>query len=198
MPHFLVAFLLSVSLTVFAQNTELNSAVSKHEFFSLDDTVISVTCHQEEHPGLQPAVYINGAYLNVLLHGGINLEKIADIRITKDTVEIGDNLYYGKIMIDLEKKYQPKFISVSDLICKHTGLTGNPDLLLIDGELISCNFNDCYIDEHFILKIDENRIASASDGHTITIVRLITRTEKNVRKANKIYIRGTKDLFRNS
>lgn len=195
MAKILIGFFLTISVTVHAQNTESKSALSRHQLFTLDDTLISVTNHKDEKPGLAPAIFINGALTNVLHNGGINFEKIADIRIEKDTFEIGDNRYYGKIMIELEKTYQPNFISVSELIRRHTDLTRNPDLLLIDGEPVSCSFNDSYIDAHYILKIDINEIRSASAGDTIRIARLITRTEENVKNANTIYIRGQNDIL---
>lgn len=194
--HYLLMILcLSVSLAAFAQKTNLNSHVSENPQYSLEDTLISVTYHKEDIPGLPPAIFINGTFQNVLLKGGINLEKVADIRINKDTVEIDNNVYYEKIMIELEKSYRPGYISVSELISKYTRLNKFPDVLMIDDEIISCNFDESYIDAHYLLRMDVSEIQSAADGDTLCIVRLLTRTAENVRKANAIYIRGTMVAF---
>jgi hypothetical protein len=193
MQYLFIALCLSAFQVLIAQNTNLNSPVSEKPLYTLEDTIISVTCHQEESNRLPPALFVNGTFQEALLNGGVNLEKITDIRIIRDTVEIDNKVYYGKVMIELEKDYRPRYLSVSEMICKYTKLSSIPDILMIDDEIISCNFDESYIDEHYMLSIDVRKTRSATDGDPICIVRMSTRTEDNVKKANTIYLRGMID-----
>lgn len=198
MARLLLTLCFTISVAVYGQiqTSALDALVNKKQLYSIDDTVISVTSGKTERSGLPVAIFINGVFQNVLLEGGIDKEKIERIMVIHDTIELNNNHYYGRVMIDLKDGYLPKFISVSDLVFKHTNLDRIPDIVMLDDEIISCDISECTVDAYYILKIDVREILSASDGDSISIVRLMTRTEENVKQANTVYIRGHNEMLK--
>lgn len=51
------------------------------------------------------------------------------------------------------------------------------------------------VDENYILKIIIEKIDNKEENLQVNIIRLLTKTEENIKKSKQIWIRGTKELM---
>ena len=116
------------------------------------------------------------------------------MNVESHEIEVEGKKYFGRIDIQTKKDYHPKLISLTDLKSKYTNLNNAPCLFLIDNEFVSGDYNKCVVDEKFILQISIEKIKLAEENLQVNVVRLLSRTEANVRKSNEIMIRGTEDF----
>jgi len=116
-----------------------------------------------------------------------NIENIFIVK--KDTLVNGKD-YYGIVLITLkDKNYKPQPISLEDLKLKYTNLENTPTIFFIDNDLITDHVKDCFVDENNILKILVDKMENPKDDSDLGIVKIISRTEKNIDEDNKIYLR---------
>ena len=192
MKYLAIAFLVSCSISLYGQDyvDSLKTKVSYWHTYSMEDTVPIVIYNSvEPQEKLSPAIFINGQNAKTFRMVSLHSENIKNIEIVKDTFEIDNSIYYGKIMIELDKDYNPKLISINDLIAKYTNLNSIPDIIMINNEIVSSDFDIYTVDERDILQIVVQNIESLQNSMVIRIVNLITRTKENVEKANEIIIR---------
>jgi len=64
---------------------------------------------------------------------------------------------------------------------------------MIDNEIISGEYNKYIVDEKYILKIIVEKIENKEENLQVNIVRLLTKTEENIKKSKQIWIRGTEE-----
>src|SRR3546814_43368 len=86
--------------------------------------------------------------------------------------------------------YSPKFISLAALKQKYISLQPGPTVFMIDNQLINGGYDDLMVDEKYILKIEVNRLTDAEGHEDVNVVKLLTRSEENIRKSKEIRIRG--------
>lgn len=138
------------------------------------------------------AVFINGIFVggqNVL--NVFNSNKIESIKIKKENFEKEGKLYYGKVLIETKNGYVPEFVTLKALTEKYIMLSTNPIIFQINDNVISQDYKEYLVDENFILKIVLNKIKTTEKETEINLIKLITRTPENIKKANQIIIRGT-------
>jgi len=136
-------------------------------------------------------IFVNGAFLgdeNVL--NAINSEKIESLNIEKDNFENNGKEYYGKILVKMKSEYNPKFITLKELIVKYLGLDKKTIVFQINEDVINQDYNEYLVDENFILKIILEKIQTTEKSTEINLVKLITKTADNIKKANTIRIKG--------
>ncbi len=137
-------------------------------------------------------VFVNGVFvggqsvLNVF-----NSDKIESLNIEKVNFEKDGKKYYGKLLIETKNGYIPKFVTLKALIEKHLKLDKNLIIFQINENVISQDYKEYLVDENFILKIVLNKIKTTEKETEINLIKLITRTPENIKKANQIIIRGT-------
>ncbi|MCB4800325.1 hypothetical protein [Neotamlana laminarinivorans] len=145
------------------------------------------------HSNKKPAgIFVNGIFVgdeNVL--NVINSEKIESLNIEKENFEKNGKQYYGKILVKMKSEYNPKFITLKELIVKYLDLDKKPIVFQINEDVINQDYNEYLIDENFILKIILEKIQTTEKSTEINIVKLITKTTENIKKANTIRIKGT-------
>jgi hypothetical protein len=69
-------------------------------------------------------------------------------------------------------------------------LDNYPVVFQINENVISQDYTEYLVDENFILKIILNKIKTTEKGTEINLIKLITKTPENIKKANQIIIRG--------
>lgn len=61
---------------------------------------------------------------------------------------------------------------------------------MLDNQLISGDYDRLMVDEKYILKIEVNRLSDADGRQNVNVVKVLTRSEDNIRKSKEIRIRG--------
>lgn len=141
------------------------------------------------------AIYINSEFFKdgYTLLKTVNPNKIEGVNIEKGEITINEIKYSGKILITLKPDYKPSIITLNNLITKHLTLDDNPIILKIDNTYVNQDFNTYLVDEKYILQIDISKV-NTSVGKKINLINLITKSDKNIEKANQpkqIILRGT-------
>jgi len=143
----------------------------------------------KHHSQNKPVAYfVNRSFVgaNVIF----NPNDIKSVRVEKGTFEKNGKSYFGKILITTKPDSHPDFISIRKL----TSLTydKSPILFQIDENVIDQDYNDYFVDKNFILKIEINKIKTTENKIKINLIKIITKTKDNIKKANEIRIRGNK------
>lgn len=159
-----------------------------------NDTIIKVIYKKEIDNSKIPAYFLNSKFVSQSIVRSINPNLIANVKVEKDDVEIDNVKYYGKIFIETKENYKPKLISLTDFKLKHTNLKENLVVFQIDNELISADYQKFIIDENYILSVVIEKFESQNQKLNLTFIKLITKTEENIKKANDIIIRGGKEM----
>ena len=183
-------------LNAFGQTAPLNSVIAGH--CNIPGSVENDTIPQVSYlnPGNSepiPAFYINGKHINGTILTTLNPMHIESINIVKQDIETEGTKYNRQIYIQLKPDYQPKIVSLSDIKSKYTSLVKDSSIIMIDQELISGDYCQYMVDEKYILKIVVQRIVNKEENQNINVIRLLTRTEENIKKSQEIILRGTKD-----
>lgn len=61
---------------------------------------------------------------------------------------------------------------------------------MIDGNLISGDYSDYFVDENYLLSITIDKVENTKENIHIDVIKLITKSEENIRKSKQIIIRG--------
>ena len=136
-------------------------------------------------------IFVNGIFINENLISTINPDKIDTVKIEKESFEKNGKKYFGKILLEMKSNYNPTFISLKKLTSKYLTLNTSPIIFQIDENIINEDYNEYLVDENFILKIILNKIKTTEKETEINLIKLITKTPENIKKANQIIIRGT-------
>lgn len=137
----------------------------------------------------QPAYYVNGKLSHPEIMKTMNPKLIQSIEVKKDK-EINGEKIHGQIYLDMKKEYRPKLITLSDLKSKYTSLGGTPTIFMLNDQFIHGDYNQYLVDESYILKIIVDTIDNEKEKLNVAVVRLLTKTEENIKKAEEIRIRG--------
>lgn len=135
-----------------------------------------------------PAYYLNGIRVNEAFVHSINPNMIDGIQIQKKNIQIGSVMYYGQVYITTKKHYAPKLISLTKLKDKYNILKGEPAMFILDGEVVTEDFDNFVVDENLLWRIVIDKVEN--ENIHIKFIKLLTNTDENKKKANKINIRG--------
>lgn len=167
---------------------------SKKVVNTVNDTIPLVSYINQTENDRMPALYLNGKFVSDASMNSINLNQIENMNVESQEIELGGKKYFGRIYIQMKKDYHPKLISLTDLKLKYTNLNNAPCLFMIDNGFVREDYNKYVVDEKFILQISVEKINLAEENLQVNVIRLLTRTEANIKKSNKIIIRGTEDI----
>ena len=142
----------------------------------------------------KPAYYLNGELVNEYTLRTLNPAIIEDIRIEKQNITIEKDKYYGQIFVKTKSDYNLQLISLTDLKLKYTDLKKGFAIFMIDNEIINSNSENLLVDENNILSISIEKIENWNERHKINVVKILTRTEENIRKSKEIIIRGGEEI----
>ena len=186
--------LLFVTFNSFSQDIIGKKSTSKPNYSENSEIkVIYKDNLNKFHSKTKPVgIFVNGIFIgDESVLNAINSEKIESLNIEKENFEKNGKEYYGKILIEMKSDYNPIFISLKKLTSKYLTLNTSPIIFQIDENIINEDYNEYLVDENFILKIILNIIKTTEKETEINLIKLITKTPENIKKANQIIIRGT-------
>jgi hypothetical protein len=142
----------------------------------------------------EPAYYLNGQLVSYHTLRTLNPSVIEDIRIEKQNITIDKDKYNGQVFVKTKGDYNLQLISLSDLKLKYTDLKKGFAVYMIDYEIINDNSENLLVDENNILSISVEKIENRNERHKLNVVKVLTRTEENIRKSKEIRIRGGEEI----
>ncbi|WP_310556453.1 hypothetical protein [Flavobacterium sp.] len=192
-------FIITIFLSINSYSQQLTGKATDLQRIAkrtVNDTIIKVIYKNEIENTKKPAYFINSKFVNKTIIKYIKPNTIENVKIEKGNFEIDNVKYYDKIIIETKENYKPKFISLSDFKLKHTNIKENSVVFHIDDELINADYQKFIIDENYILSVVIEKFENQSQKLNLTFIKLVTKTEENIKKANDI-IRGGNELSTN-
>lgn len=158
-----------------------------------NDTTITVYYkNNSTNKRIEPAYFVNGKHISSLSLSTIDPSKIEAINVEESGKKllIDDRTYEGKVLITLKKSYIPAFLSLSELLHKHSTVATKKRIVLIDNTLVMGEYNSVILDEKFVQRITVEPLDNKLEGIDVDVVRILLRTEKNKVESKRIFIRG--------
>lgn len=181
MKKFIIILILILTANAFGQKkTEITEAISEQ------DTIIKVVHVLKYKGGKKPACFLNGELVNQSILNFLDPNKIENIKVEKENIEIGNTKYAGKIIIETKNNYKPNLISLNELRKKYTTAQENSVIFQINNEIIDSDYLTYVVDKNYILKITVNKLESPD----LTLIKVISKSEEDIKKSNEIIIRG--------
>ncbi|MEZ5105843.1 MAG: hypothetical protein R2757_15185 [Draconibacterium sp.] len=166
-----------------------NSKSITHEKVDINSP-LKVVDLDTNKPERQPAYFIDGKYFNQSILKTLNLPFIDSMTVVKELITIGNKTYYGQIHIKMKREYKSEIISLTDLKSKYIKPSREPVIFIIDTDIVKSDYNEFFVDEKYILKIETQEIRNETENLNVNVIRLVTKTKENIEEANKIWIRG--------
>jgi hypothetical protein len=184
------------SLNALGQIKEFKPPLLNRDFKnnSLPDTSLKIIYKNKSETKLSPAFYLNGKFMNYSVFRTLNPKIITNIRVEKQYIEVDSIKYYGKIFIETNKNFKSDYISLTDLKTKYAELKDTPTIFMIDNELINDNYDKYVLDQNYLLRINIETLENSKEGIRFNLIRILTKTEENIKKVNEIRIRGDSTL----
>ena len=154
-----------------------------------NDSTIKVIYAEDLHKEKNPAWFINGNFVTNSIMT-LNPQMIENINVIKTDSIIDGTKYYGQIYIKTKSEYNPKLITLTSLKEKYTNLENQPVVFMIDGNIVNGDYDKFVVDENYILQIIIDNIKNEKENIDLKIVKLLTKSEENIKKSNEIRIRG--------
>lgn len=175
------------------------SAFSQKDYWQINlssqttknDTVPTIEVIQPNKNERQPVYVLNGQQISVNTLKTINPQIIDSINVERKEIKLNGTTYYGKLSIKMKAGYRPQFVSLNNLKIQYTQIKNEPALFMIDNEFIKEDYDQCIVDQKYILKIIVDKIDIPDNKIQINVIRLLTRNEENIRKSKEIKIRGS-------
>ncbi len=187
-----ILILFCLTFNSFSQNITGKKSTSKPNYSENSEIkVVYNDSLNKLHSKNKPVgIFVNGIFLNENFISTINPDKIETLKVEKENFDKNGKEYFGKILIELKSDYKPNFISLKELTSKYLTLNKNPIIFQIDENVINQDYYEYLVDENFILKIELKKIKTSEKNTEINLIRLITKTPENIKKANTIRIKG--------
>lgn len=155
------------------------------------DTALRVIYANKKNPERQPAFFINGKLMAEPLLNSLDPKRIESLDVVKGDTLINNIQYNGRIYIKTKTDYNPKNISLTELKNKYTDLKGKPVIFMIDGDIVNADYDNYVVDENNLLTIIIDKFQNAKESIDLGLIKLLTKSEENIKKRNQIMIRGT-------
>lgn len=152
------------------------------------DSSLKVVVIKNDEQERQPVCFVNGKFVQSL--GVIKPEQIESINVVKRDTLIGSQIYSGQIYITTKGDYTPKFISLAKLKYKYTSFKEIPVVFTIDADVINSDEESYLVDENNLLTIIVDTLKTNKGTVEIGLIKLLTKSKKNIDSRNNIMIRG--------
>lgn len=185
----LIAF---VTINVSGQTTQIKVPLVRWNTqpkSPIDNKVSYVNSNNSE----SPAYYLNGQLLSETILMTLDPEKIDSIHVSRQETVVDSQKYYGQIFIITKQDYKPGLISLNDLKSKYTNLKNEPTIFMINNEIIKEDYDKCIVDENYLLNISIEKIDLDKEKLHFRFIKILTKTEENIKKSKEIRIRGLFD-----
>ncbi|PZP44322.1 MAG: hypothetical protein DI598_14655 [Pseudopedobacter saltans] len=160
------------------------------------DTTFKVIYVDKSKQAMQPAFFINGKFGNAI--NSLKPSQIENMNIVNRDTSIAGKNYRGQIYIKAKIDSEPKLISLTKLKEKYIHFEKIPIVFTLDGNLINASYDDYFIDENSLLTIIVDKLPTSNGQPEVGIIKLLTKTEENIKDRNKIMIRGVIDVAKNN
>lgn len=137
-------------------------------------------------------VYLNGEMVDQQVLNTIDMQLIKDMKINKESDSTDGDNYDGVLHITMKDGYQPKLITLNMLCDKYIEQLTGPMLFMLNDVPMKVDHDKYLIDENYLMKIEVDKIQIDNEELYLNLIKLITRTKKNLEKVNTILIRGEK------
>jgi hypothetical protein len=185
----LFLFLIFLTMQVLGQSDLSNIKTAVSNFSQLNDSLPQVIYRNDSAYQQNIAWFVNDQLVGEAVTKTLNTDQIASINVEKKGVIIDNISYKSKISITMKEGYQPKLISLNDLKAKYTNLKNSSVLFMFENEIVTSDYGQYIVDENFILQIIVDKVEIKTEKIDIYLIRLLTRSEENIRKAKEIRIR---------
>jgi hypothetical protein len=176
MKHLLLLAFIAASKTLHAQ--------------SANDSTIKVVYANNIKPSKLTALYVNGKFAAGSSMLTLDLKKIETARVLNNSVTEGGIEYNGQMYLTTMPDYKPNLISLNTLKFKYTNLADKHVMFMIDGSIINTDYDKYLIDESYVLQIVVDDINNSKENIKFELVKVLTKTEENIKKSKEIRIRG--------
>lgn len=170
------------STQLFAQTTKHMSSTAGR------DSSLRVIIVDKEQQKKQPGYFVNGRFVESLGH--ISPKVIESLNIIKSDTLVGNKIYSVQIHATTKTDYVPNLISLADLKKKYTSFKDMPVVFMIDTDFINADEESYYVDENSLLTIVVDKLGKNKNNMEIGLIKLLTKSEKNIIDRNTIRIRG--------
>lgn len=186
---FLVTFVVAPS---FAQTTESqkhgsSTTVKVHQ---RRDTAFRVIKLNNITPTNQIAFFLNGKFVGPRY--SLTRDLMEAIRVVEQDTLIGTKRYTVQVYVKAKSDYRPKLSSLADIKAKYTEFKETPVVFMLDGDIIKFEPDSYFVDENMLLSV----IVDKLDDIQIGVIKLLTKTEENIKERNNIILRG-KEIVNN-
>nr|WP_315198377.1 hypothetical protein [uncultured Flavobacterium sp.] len=189
MKKFIIILVSILTANAFGQKkTEKPNEVKSEnsQTISEQDTIIKVVHVIKFKGGKKPAYFLNGELINQSVLNFLDPNKIENVKVEKEDIEIGNTKYAGKIIIETKNNYKPNIISLNELRKKYTTVQENSVIFQVDNEIVDNDYETYVVDKNYILKITINKLEKPD----LTLIKVLSKSEENIKKSNEIIIRG--------
>lgn len=153
------------------------------------DTLLKVVYAEKTNKTRTPAYFLNDKFVSQSLLLNPNL--IGNIKVVKENIQVDNVQYYGQIHIKTKNNYSPKIISLTNLKDKYTNLKDKATIFMIDGNILDADYDKYLVDENYLLTIIVDKIENPKANINLNLIKLLTKSEENIKKSKEIRIRGT-------
>lgn len=134
------------------------------------------------------AIFVNSVFISDYVAKHTNPKAIAKFSVEKGDIEINNVMYTGKVLIETKADYKPNFIPLNDFKKKHIATKRKSILFQIDDEIIQEDYDEYMIDENYVLRVIVEKVKNKRLD--FTLIKLLTRSDKNIKNSKRIMIRG--------
>jgi len=186
----ILLLLLSVSMIpIYGQTLQPAASSTENKYSLLNDSLPQVIYKNTPLNKNQTAWFVNSQQAGESVARSLNPEQIASVDVTKKMMQIDNVSYDSQVTITMKEGYCPKLVSLSELKTKYINLDDRPVLFMFENEIVQGDYGKYLVDEHFLLQIIVEKVEVKSGNLDFYLVRLLTRTPENIKKAKEIRLR---------
>lgn len=178
-----------LTINVYAQTGSANTNVAVNIYAQLNDSLPQVIYKNISGSQQNIAWFVNDRMVGEAITRTLNPNLIASVDVSKKALEINNVRYGGQVTITMKEGYFPKLISLNDLKAKYTNLKDSPVLFMFENDIVRSDYGKYMVDENYLLQIVVDKVELKAEKMDFYLVKLLTRSEENVRKAKEIRIR---------
>lgn len=186
----ILLFLFSVlAINVYAQTGIASTNTPINSYSQLNDSLPQVIYKNNAGSHQNIAWFLNDRQVGEAITKTLNPNGIASVTVSKKALEINKTRYGGQVTITMKEGYFPNLITLNDLKAKYTNLKDSTVLFMFENDIIRSDYDKYMVDENYLLQIVVDKVELKAEKMDFHIVKLLTRSEENVRKVKEIRIR---------
>jgi hypothetical protein len=189
MKNLLLILLSVLTMQGYGQTANRDLKIGENRYAALNDSLPQVIYKNNSVSKHQTAWLVDNQLAGEYVTKTINPEQIGSVDVSKRRVVIDSISYDSQVTIAMKEGYHPKFISLNNLKAKYTNLKDSPVLFMMENEIVQGDYDKYLVDECYLLQIIVDKIELKREKMDFFLVRVLTRTPENIKKAKEIRIR---------